>query len=48
MARERVVLLTWDPACDGFWLMRDYLPAFIEIDRRIFPPLEAYLPRRGA
>ena len=42
VARERVVLLTWDPACDGFWLMRDYLPAFIEIDRRIFPPLEAY------
>ena len=42
VARERVVLLTWDPAADGFWLLRDYLPAFVEIDRRIFPPMAAY------
>lgn len=48
VARERVVLLTWDPACDGFWLMRDYLPAFLEIDRRIFPPLEDYGVALGA
>lgn len=27
VARERIVILTWDPASEGFWLVRDYLPA---------------------
>lgn len=34
---ERVVLLTWDPASDGFWLTRDYLPEVVDVDRRIMP-----------
>jgi SAM-dependent methyltransferase len=42
VARQRVVLLTWDPAADSFWLMQEYFPAFIELDRRRFPPLAAY------
>lgn len=47
VARERVVLLTWDPADPGFWLSQDYFPAVLELDRRIFPTmpeLAAHLP----
>lgn len=39
VARERVVILTWDPAHAGFWLVRDYFPEILEIDGRMFPPL---------
>ena len=39
VARERVVLLTWDPEHSGFWLVRDYFPEILEIDRPIFPSL---------
>ncbi len=39
VARERVVLFTWDPAHPGFWLVRDYFPEILELDRRIFPSL---------
>ena len=42
VARERVVLLTWDPAASGFWLLHDYFPEFIEADRRTFPCIAAY------
>lgn len=42
VARERVVLLTWDPEADAFWLLREYLPAIVEVDRRLFPPMAAY------
>lgn len=38
-ARQRTVILTWDPAAPGFWLT-DYFPEILEIDRRIFPSLE--------
>jgi SAM-dependent methyltransferase len=37
VARDGVVLLTWDPESDGFWLVRDYLPDVLRIDRQIFP-----------
>jgi SAM-dependent methyltransferase len=47
VARRRVVLLTWDPAADAFWLLREYLPAFIEADRKQFPPLAAYADAFG-
>ncbi|MFO0842899.1 MAG: class I SAM-dependent methyltransferase [Gemmataceae bacterium] len=47
VARRRVVLLTWDPEADCFWLLREYLPAFIEADRRQFPPVEAYAEAVG-
>ncbi|HEX7705002.1 MAG TPA: methyltransferase domain-containing protein [Thermoanaerobaculia bacterium] len=42
VARERVVLLTFDPSTCRFWLMQDYFPEFLEEDRRRFPPLESY------
>ena len=41
VARDRVVLLTWDPATDGFWLVKDYLPTLATIDRHIFPGMDA-------
>jgi hypothetical protein len=34
------VILTWDPATSGFWLVEDYFPAIAEIDRQILPPME--------
>jgi SAM-dependent methyltransferase len=40
VARDRVVILTWDPDADGFWLVRDYFPEILAIDRRIFPSME--------
>jgi len=39
VARERVVILTWDPQHAQFWLIQDYLPEIHEIDRRDFPTL---------
>jgi SAM-dependent methyltransferase len=39
VVRRRVVLFTWDPECDGFWLLRDYLPEMLAADRRRFPDL---------
>ncbi|MBW3570401.1 MAG: class I SAM-dependent methyltransferase [Gemmatimonadetes bacterium] len=41
VARTRVVLLTWDPASDGFWLVREYFPQVLEVDRRILPSIGA-------
>ncbi len=41
VARQRVIILTWDPARGAdFWLTRDYLPIIVEVDRLIFPTLE--------
>lgn len=39
VSRNRIVILTWDPDHDGFWLVQDYFPQILEIDRPIFPPL---------
>lgn len=40
VARERVVVLTWDPAHrDALWLARDYLPAIRDLDRTRFASL---------
>lgn len=39
VSRDRVVILTWDPASPGFWLT-DYFPRIWDIDREIFPTLE--------
>lgn len=47
VARERVVLLTWDAAAGGFWLVQDYLPEFLELDRRQFPAMEEYAAMLG-
>ena len=47
VARERIVLLTWDPSHEGFWLMRDYFPQFLEADRTRLPPIERLLTFLG-
>ena len=40
VAQDRVVILTWDPDTEGFWLVRDYFPEILAIDRQIFPSME--------
>lgn len=42
VARQRVVVVTWDPASAGFWLTDDYFPDLFAIDRRIFPTMEDF------
>ena len=38
---RRQVILTFDPLkIDSFWLVRDYLPEFAELDRKHALPLE--------
>ena len=39
VARDRVVILTWDPDHPGFWLVQDYFPEILEHDGRIMPSL---------
>ena len=34
-----MVILTWDPAFSGFWLVDDYFPEIAVIDRPIFPSI---------
>jgi SAM-dependent methyltransferase len=36
----RVVILTWDPASSGFWLVDDYFPEIRAVDRPIFPAMD--------
>jgi SAM-dependent methyltransferase len=48
VARERVVILTWDPESDGFWLVRDYFPDLLAADRRLFPRLDLLASVLGA
>lgn len=40
VARERVVVVTWDPAAPGFWLVHEYFPDLLAIDRASFPSLD--------
>lgn len=35
----RAVVLTWNPAHAGFWLVQQYFPDLLQHDRAIFPPL---------
>ena len=46
-ARRRVVLLTWDPSAEGFWLVNDYFPEMLDIDRRNFPSIESLASELG-
>ena len=46
VSRGPVVLLTFDPAFQGFWLM-DYLPELISIDDKQMPPLDFYAAHLG-
>jgi SAM-dependent methyltransferase len=40
VARERAVILTWEPDAAPFWLV-DYFPELVALDRAIFEPLDA-------
>ncbi len=40
VARDRVVIFTWDPEHPGFWLVQEYLPEILAIDRPNFPSLQ--------
>jgi SAM-dependent methyltransferase len=42
VSRRRVVIITWDPSTSGFWLVDDYFPDIVDIDRRIFPTMEDF------
>jgi SAM-dependent methyltransferase len=37
VARDRAVIVTWDPAFSGFWLVENYFPSIVALDREIFP-----------
>jgi SAM-dependent methyltransferase len=39
VVRERIVLMTWDPESDGFWLVQDYFPEFVESDQKTMPTM---------
>jgi SAM-dependent methyltransferase len=39
VARQRVVIVTWDPEAFDFWLIADYFPEIAEIDRDICPSM---------
>lgn len=39
VARERVVIFTWDPEHPGFWLVQQYFPEILKMDRPAFPSL---------
>jgi len=39
VVRDRIVIFTWDPEHPGFWLVQDYLPEILSIDRPNFPLL---------
>jgi len=41
VARERVVVLTWDAGHPGFWLVQEYFPEIVAADRESFPTLDA-------
>lgn len=41
VARQRLVVLTFDPVGPYFWLA-DYLPEIIELDQPIMPPMSAF------
>ena len=47
VSRRRVVLMTWDPESQGFWLMTDYFPEMLAADRLRFPTLGALRSELG-
>lgn len=42
LTKERIVILTWDPSADGYWLTNEYFPDIIDIDRSIFPDINMF------
>jgi ubiquinone/menaquinone biosynthesis C-methylase UbiE len=47
VARRRVVVVTWDPSSSGFWLIEDYFPEIVQMDRRIFPTIRDFRQALG-
>jgi len=41
VARERAVILTWEADAAPFWLVDEYFPELLTIDRSIFEPIDA-------
>lgn len=39
VARDRAVILTWDPEHPGFWLVQDYFPEIVEMDLLTMPTI---------
>lgn len=46
VAKQRLVILTFDPAAPYFWLA-DYLPEIIELDQPIMPPISKFAELLG-
>jgi SAM-dependent methyltransferase len=40
VAKTRVVILTYDPAATGFWLVEDYFPEIRSLDQATMPAIE--------
>ena len=47
VARRRIVLLTFDAEASDFWLMRDYFPDLMTLDRQIMPTLSELAKELG-
>jgi SAM-dependent methyltransferase len=47
VARDRVVVLTWDPTAPSFWLVAEYFPEIVVLDRPIFPTLDDFRQALG-
>lgn len=45
VVRDKVVILTWDPTHEGFWLVQDYFPDILDCDRGIFAIIPAAFER---
>jgi SAM-dependent methyltransferase len=41
VARDRAVILTWEPDAPAFWLVGDYFPELVALDRALFESLDA-------
>jgi SAM-dependent methyltransferase len=48
VARQRIVLLTFDNDASDFWLTRDYFPEVVALDRKSMPGLDALAAELGA
>jgi SAM-dependent methyltransferase len=42
VTRERIVNFKWDPGHEGFWLVQDYFPQILAVDRTIFLSMRAF------
>lgn len=47
VVRGPIVIVTWDPDSSGFWLINDYFPEILDIDRPTFPTLDEFRQELG-